>query len=28
LNNESDVAKWIDEHHSSEMPVNGYMVPD
>ena len=28
LNNELDVAKWIDEHHSSEMPINGYMVPD
>jgi Sulfatase len=28
LTNQVDVAKWIDEHHTSEMPVNGYMVPD
>jgi hypothetical protein len=26
--NEEDVARWIDEHHSSAMPINGYMVPD
>jgi hypothetical protein len=28
LNHESNVGKWIDEHHSSEMPVNAYTVPD
>lgn len=28
LHNEQDAATWIDEHHSSEMPINGYMVPD
>jgi hypothetical protein len=28
LHNEHDAVRWIDEHHSSEMPINGYMVPD
>jgi hypothetical protein len=28
LTDEDDVAKWIDVHHTSEMPINGYMVPD
>lgn len=28
LTNEDDVTKWIDEHHTSEMPINGFMVPD
>lgn len=28
LKNESDVAKWIDGHRSSEMPIGRWMVPD
>jgi phosphoglycerol transferase MdoB-like AlkP superfamily enzyme len=28
LGHEDELAKWIDQHHTSEMPVNGYMVPD
>ena len=28
ITNEVDVAKWIDDHHTSEMPINGFMVPD